>query len=164
MGSEEKRPFNATGITGEASSFAGVWPDLYSDIQAAREDLIAQGYEKILTLWPGQVILKEIDNKYGFYTLIANNQAKELQQIIQDGRLECVLELGREGNIVVALVTLKDPEKRTAVFCPLNYSATEEQDINEKTKGSLYIFFRILTGEIVATVHFENFVFPTADP
>ena len=135
----------------------GVWSDLYEDIQAAKNELEEEGYENILTLWPAQVMLKEIEGKFGFYSLIADNQARELKQLIANGSLECSLEAGREGNLVVILVIMKDKERKAAIFCPLHYSSADEQLIKEKAKGSLYVFFRILSGEIVGLARFDNF-------
>jgi len=129
---------------------------LYADIQSAKQELMEQGYQKILTLWPAQMIMKEIDGKYGFYTLIANNQAEELKQLIANKSLDCQVEAGRIDNVVVTLIIMKDPENHAAIFCPLNYLASDEQKIRQKSKDGLYVFFRILTGEIVGSLRFDN--------
>ena len=141
----------------EASAMQGVWSDLYEDIQAAKKELEDDGYENILTLWPAQVMLKEIEGKFGFYTLIADNQAQELRQLIAKGSLDCRLEAGRDGNLVVVLVIMKDKANKAAIFCPLHFSSADEQLVREKAKDSLYVFFRILSGEIVGTARFDNF-------
>jgi hypothetical protein len=143
----------------EASAVGAVWSDLYADIQAAKKELMDEGYQNILTLWPAQVMLKEIEGKFGFYTLIADNQAQELKQFIANGSLECSLEAGRDKTVVVVLVILKDKARKTAVFCPLHFPTHDEQLIKEKAKDSLYVFFRILSGEIVGMARFDHFDF-----
>jgi len=141
----------------EAKAVGAVWSDLYEDIQTAKKELVDAGYNNILTLWPAQVLLKEIEGKFGFYTLIADNQAQELKKLIANGSLECSLEAGRNETVVVVLVIMKDKARKTAVFCPLNFPTADEQLVKEKAKDSLYVFFRILSGEIVGIARLDHF-------
>jgi len=152
-----KPPLSGFSPKDEANAMQGVWSDLYEDIQAAKKELTEAGYEKILPLWPAQVMTKEIEGKFGFYTLIADNQAQELKQLISSGSLECSLEAGRDKAVVVVLVIMKDTKNKAAIFCPLHFPLRDVQLVKEKAKGSLYVFFRILSGEIVSVVRFDNF-------
>jgi len=135
------------------------WTDVMHDMEVTKQELIKKGYE-ILPLIPGQVILNEVDDKFGFLVLIPDPAAEKLKSIAKKlGSYKLDLILGQNQSLLVFLIVLKDESNKVAVICPVYYNLLEKKMIEEKGKDNFHIFFRILSGKIILTLKVDNKIF-----
>lgn len=134
-----------------------VWPHILKESKITERDLKSKGYD-VFVIYPGQVILAERNEKLGFDVLIPNNIAKKLKYLVENHTFDKLdLAFGSYSNLAVFSVTLRDESSKYAIIYPVYYNYAEESRIRQKGGRGFYVFFRILSDEVVVIVELGNY-------
>lgn len=139
------------------------WQTLTGEAEAIAEEFEEDGWET-LVVHPGSVTAVHEHDRCGLDVLIPGNEYEPLAALVEERGLSfpsSEVYAREEGDVVLLVVVMRDPEDETVVVFPAYYDREETEETFERAteEGSFRTYLRKLDGETVVFSYDDPSIF-----
>jgi hypothetical protein len=139
------------------------WETLTAEAEAIAAEAEEEGWEA-LVVHSGSVTAVHERDRCGLDVLIPGNEYEPLAALVEDRGLSfprSEVYCREEGDVVLLVVAVRDPESETAVVFPAYYDREEAEETFERAaeEGSFRTYLRKLNREAIVFSHDDPSIF-----